>query len=199
MREYTHLYPAVHTWPHFDVLQLITYHWADLQLPLEIFHVKSHQDEKNPYEDLTRPAQMNCKAHKLATRALKAHLQTPYKPPHPAPNCNAYLRHKKDYVCSHEFTFLRNKKAIAEINEYYKDRFQWTENTKNKIDWKAFEAINKRPPTPRHYQIKNCCGWLPTNQKIQQTIDLTHQPTCPYCQEVETQDHLYQCPSQHKW
>jgi hypothetical protein len=69
----------------FDVLATIHHLLSDFFLPPSISHVKDHQDDHKPYEDLSLPAQLNCDADVLATNELHNYpatcIRVPLLPP----------------------------------------------------------------------------------------------------------------------
>jgi hypothetical protein len=60
----------------FDVLTTIHDLLKDFSIPLTISHVKGHQDNNKPYEDLPLPAQLNCDTDVLATHELQNYSTT---------------------------------------------------------------------------------------------------------------------------
>ena len=48
---------------HSDVLKNIMVHFSDLSFTRLFSHVSAHQDDRTKFEDLTRPAQLNCADH----------------------------------------------------------------------------------------------------------------------------------------
>jgi hypothetical protein len=61
---------TIHFHSEFDVLATIHDLLRDCSLTPNIGHVKGHQDDHKPYEDLSLPAQLNCDADVLATDEL---------------------------------------------------------------------------------------------------------------------------------
>ena len=51
--QYEDYFPALHTWPHYDILNKICISLTHLPISVNIFHVKSHQDKSVPYEELS--------------------------------------------------------------------------------------------------------------------------------------------------
>jgi hypothetical protein len=173
---------------------------SHLPLNVGIYHVKSHQDKNVPYEELTRPAQMNTQADTLATQALnKQHGRGNQAKFIPLPNCYAYLVHKGRYINAHENVLLREALPGADLMDYYKERYKWSAKIMNQIDWTQFGKLHKRNNVPRSFAVKLTTGALATNRKIQQTQDSYHSPCCIECHEIETNSHLYQCSCRQEW
>ena len=63
-------YPCITgQYPDFDLLQAIR-SLSDTKITVAWEHVKGHQDDEIPYSLLSRPAQLNVQADKLATHRL---------------------------------------------------------------------------------------------------------------------------------
>ena len=71
---YKHIYPNLTVDSKWDAIAQINDILKQLtpQQP-RILHVLGHQDERNPYEELSLPAQLNCDANNLASKYLVAH------------------------------------------------------------------------------------------------------------------------------
>ena len=83
---YRNYHNVVHTWPQFDIINEIAIVLGDLPLTINLHHVKSHQDQKVPYENLSLPAQMNIQADHKATDALQNQLKEGQAKFHPLPH-----------------------------------------------------------------------------------------------------------------
>ena len=60
--------------PNYDLLMAIRYALSRSKITWYAEHVRGNQDDKQPYEELTREEQLNCKMDKTAKQAL-LHLQ----------------------------------------------------------------------------------------------------------------------------
>jgi hypothetical protein len=57
----------------WDVLKEIMEHRATLEFPPSLHHVKGHQDDSKPKEDLPLPAQLNIEVDALADECMACH------------------------------------------------------------------------------------------------------------------------------
>jgi hypothetical protein len=94
-------------------------------LPLQLIsrHVKSHQDDKRGFADLTRPAQLNVLADHRAAAALNelraARKTTEF---YPLPACRGYLCDASGYITSREIRTLRTELPKYELRAYLQKR-----------------------------------------------------------------------------
>jgi hypothetical protein len=90
-------------------------------LPFQLIsrHVKSHQDDKRDFADLTRPAQLNALADHRATAALdelRAARQTPEF--YPLPACTGYLCDASGHITTRVIRTLRTELSEYELRAY---------------------------------------------------------------------------------
>jgi hypothetical protein len=83
-------------------------------------HVKSHQDDKRHFDDLTRPEQLKVLADRRATAALDklraAGKSTAF---YPLPICQGYLRDRNGrYITRREIRTLRTALPENELRDY---------------------------------------------------------------------------------
>ena len=86
-------------------------------------HVLGHQDNNKPYHSLSRPAQLNISADKLATEALQVLILNPPLATLQNPHCPIYLRNENGITSSHEKHLLQWKWSELRLQEYYVDKF----------------------------------------------------------------------------
>ena len=152
--------------------------YSDIDVTLELFkcwenhpfaytlnHVKGHEDDKQPYETLERPNQLNVQADELATEALRDQQWDEIPIFHPMPSCKVYLRHNGIYQCNHELLTCRTAIPLQQSKSYFKRRYQWTDHIYNDIDWQAFRNTRKRMDILHTFVTKLVTGWLQVNHR----------------------------------
>jgi hypothetical protein len=160
----------------------------------KISWVKSHQDEK-VYEATEMPlnAYLNSEADELATIGLKRLQEKPTVPLDPD---TAIQFHIKGRTITRDF-----KKAVREIinlpmiKKYYCERFGWSENIFDRVDWDVFRPVYKKYMTSKGIQWvhKFCIKKLPTGERIHKR-DHFHDKRCASCWHTnEDDDHIFQC------
>ena len=79
--------------------------------------------------------------------------------------------------------------------DYYKERFQWSEQTVSSIDWDLFGIPYKRQcKKHHHFTHKFCMRKLPLGARLHK-MDPKYDPRCPTCHgPLEDDQHLLQCP-----
>ena len=191
-------YPSVFAWPDIDTTQEIFISLGKLPFWPSFKHVKGHQDEEIPFEQLRRPAQLNVLADHLATAALQEQDFDEDENFYPLPHMPMYLKLEGRFVCSRERNLLRDAIPRVNVANYFKDRYDWPDNVFEQVDWTAFEAARKRTPSTNTFTTKLVTGWLATNAKLAQWEKMP--ATCPFCgHHSETNDHLFQCPQRNQW
>ena len=173
------------------------------ELPL---WVKGHQDDKCPRMSLPMPARANCYADDLATEHNQyLHRVTQHLPNFPLetvprlPNNRAQLHLHEDNrvmtVTRGYATALREHATTQALLAYICHRFDWHPDTLEEIHWPAFSAFIQRHKQHQTILIKMLHKLSPTNRRVHR-YDPLRPPTCPYCDEIETEDHsMLQCSS----
>ena len=79
--------------------------------------------------------------------------------------------------------------------QYLKEKFTWDQETFNSIDWKSLTTFIQTLPLEQKVSfIKHSHKWRPTNKKlIQMEYDETENSECMLCNEIEDDDHPFQC------
>jgi hypothetical protein len=124
----------------FDVLATIHDILKDFSLPPTISHIKGHQDNPKPYEDLSLPAQLNCDADVLATNELQNYpitcIHVPLLPPATVQitiGGTAVTRKLGP-------TIRRQHGRLGLLKAYMHERFRWTNDTVVSVNWEAFSC-----------------------------------------------------------
>ena len=157
--------------------------------------MKGHADDHAPFEELTRPQQLNVLADALATQQRDVITGTSFigpkaahLPPHTA---RLYVGGKLQTGKEKQTTLYRW--AEHRHKTYLCDKYDWTEDTYNNINWDAIRyARRKLTDSELRFAIKHSIKWLPLNQR---TYNYMNGPTpaCLACGQDETPEHLYQC------
>jgi len=156
--------------------------------------VKSHQDDK-VYDKTEMPldAYLNSEADELATIGLKRLQEKPLVPMDPEAIIQFHIGGR---------TITRDfKKTVREIvhlpplRKYYCERFRWSDNIFDIIDWDIFRPVYKRNVASKGIQWlhKYCMKKLPTGERIHKR-DHYHDKRCASCwHSVEDDDHIFRC------
>jgi hypothetical protein len=156
--------------------------------------VKSHQDDK-VYDKTAMPldAYLNSEADELATTGLKRLQEKPIIPMDPDTMIQFHLQGR---------TITRDLKRTARemiqlpsLRKFYCERFGWSENIFEAIDWDIFRPVYKKhiAKTGIQWLHKHCIKKLPTGERIHKR-DHFHDKRCASCwHSVEDDDHIFQC------
>lgn len=169
---------------------------ADLGFDIEpIKHVRAHQDNKKQFFDLSRDAQLNVRADRLAAQVTSDNLiEIEYSVP---PACRASL-----YINNHAITnkyreSLRRAHDSQALREYMQQKYLWSDTTVEDIWWNGHDrAIRRLSHADRQTIQKFNFHHLPTLRRERfKNSDIPDH--CPHCNlnEIETDDHILLCTS----
>lgn len=150
-----------------DVVTHILFEIKTLQrlgIVLTFSHVKGHQDRHNPYESLSRPAQLNVQAHNHAQNYRRQGRSEKYwefsNNPVSLSICNRLIN---EYFK----TNIRNASRSPDIRQYMIKKFEWDLNVPDLIWWQIHGSTIQLLSHPdkrriRKYIFRNGC--LPVNE-----------------------------------
>ena len=156
--------------------------------------VKSHQDEKT-YDKQEMPidAYLNSEADELATMGLKRLQQKPIVPMDPNTSIQFHIEGR---TITRDFkSTVREMIQVQPLRKYYCNRFNWSDNIFDVIDWDIFRPVYKKYISSSGIQWlhKYCIKKLPTGERIHKR-DHFHDKRCASCwHTVEDDDHIFQC------
>ena len=177
----------------WDVLQALHAKLQAFPTYPSINHVTSHQDNHKPVDQLPLPAQLNVEADTMATAGLQAAQPTPHVTFDPTCQASLVVR---GATCTGDIKpAIRASHHLQPLLTYYNQRFEWSQQTSETIDWQIFQVPFRRQCNKHHhFTHKFCMRKLPLGQRLH-TLDPTYDPRCPTCHApTETDDHFLQCP-----
>jgi hypothetical protein len=160
----------------------------------KISWVKSHQDDK-VYDATEMPlnAYLNSEADQLATIGLKRLQEKPIVPLDPD---TAIQFHIKGRTITRDFKrTVRETIQLPPLRKFYCERFGWSENIFDIIDWEIFRPSYKKHVSTKGVQWlhKFCIKKLPTGERVHKR-DHFHDRRCASCWHTnEDDDHIFQC------
>ena len=192
-----------------DVIIQLYDAWYDIELlcddsytgsPLQITHVKSHQDDHKKYEKLDDGAKCNYQCDQLATIQLQSMDKTQLSPDViDLPAARIYLT-----LCGQTITSQTRKQCLEaiprqEFENYLEQKFNWLRNGAFEYDWENF-GVARRTARPglQVFITKLMFRLLPTAAHEKQ-INLRNCDKCQQCGEVEDTKHLFCCYKRNDW
>ena len=197
-------YPTAHLKcaldPEWDILQAIHQIMSKMKEQPKLEWVRSHQDD-DPDEDiskLSKAAQLNIKADALATQGLNKLESNPKVPMDPTVEVLLHQRGRtitRDYKVS-----MRSNIQLLVLEEYYQERFGWSNTEYGKIDWWTFTPMYCRAQN-KHKQWANkfCIKKLAVGQRIHDQESKYDARCCSCWNDSETDDHFLQCPKRARY
>ena len=174
--------------PEWDILNEI-WHTIKQWQPFKMIHVKGHQNRVHRVRELPLPAQLNIEADALAAQYL-------HQSPHPNrevllfPNAHVHLQFGNSTVTYRYSQRLRNAEHDRITIPYLKQKYQWTDQVFDSINWEVHEKAVRSQRLHLLHTVKLVHDILPTN-KVQHRWNPQHEATCPRCKrEIETRDHI---------
>jgi hypothetical protein len=156
--------------------------------------VKSHQDDK-VYEatDMPLNAYLNSEADELATIGLKRLQEKPMVPFDPETVIQFHIQGR---TITRDFKrTVREIIQLPPLRQFYCERFGWSDNIFDVIDWDIFRPVYKKHVSSQGVQWlhKFCIKKLPTGERIHKR-DQFHDKRCASCwHTVEDDDHIFTC------
>jgi hypothetical protein len=136
---------------------------------------------------------VNSEADELATTGLKRLQEKPLVPMDPNAVVQFYIPGR---TITRDFkTTLRETIQLIPLRNYYCNRFEWSDNIFDVIDWDVFRPVYKKHIATKGIQWlhKFCIKKLLTGKRVHK-IDHFHDKRCASCwHSVEDDDHLFQC------
>jgi hypothetical protein len=160
----------------------------------KISWVKSHQDDK-VYNKTEMPlnAYLNSEADELATIDLKRLQEKPIVPMDPDTVIQFHIRGR---TITRDFKrTVREIVQIPQLRTFYCERFGWSDNLFDAIEWDVFRPVYKKyiPNKGVQWQHKYCIKKLPTGKRVHKR-DHFHDKRCASCwHTIEDDDHIFQC------
>jgi len=134
-----------------------------ITLPISLHHIKGHQDDDTPVEQLPYAAQLNICCNKQASVNL-AMLPQQYQP-HPAlPTTYPHLQ-IKDQVIVRQYIeyYICEAHHLPSYDTYLTTKFKWLPNTTHQIEWQTTEYAMHKLTKANHIQIQKIIHeWTPT-------------------------------------
>ena len=206
-------------WHHFshklqgddDVVIQLHHAWQDIELlremghdstssPMQIIHVKSHQDDHKKYEKLNDAAKCNYQCDQLATIRLQMMDKT-LSPPeiHDLPSAKIYLSLYGQTVTSQEKKQCLEVIPRREFEDYIERKFHWLKDEALEYDWENFGVARRTSrPGMQVFVTKLMFRLLPTAAR-EKRIGVRTCDACKQCGEVEDITHLFLCYKRSEW
>ena len=183
-----------------DVLALIRKLLREIKRPMTIDWIKGHQDDKTPYDDLPRDAQLNIDVDYLATAYRESNKsQTRAKLAHCPLTVVSVLVNGVRHPGKVEDT-IRYHVNGSPLRIYICEKNNWTQLTAAKVDWYSFGLQYRRlTPTAQVAQMKFVHDIQPlgVHRARLTTVKDSKLALCPCCKKAtETQQHFLTCPHQ---
>jgi hypothetical protein len=187
--------------PEWDVLSALHLALKWFKTYPKIDWVKSHQVER-VYDKTAMPidAYINSEADELATIGLKRLQEKPKVPMDP----NMIIQyHIGGRTMTRDFKrTVREIIQLSPLRKYYCERFGWSDNIFDIIDWDIFRPVYKKHISTKGVQWmrKFCIKKLPTGERVHKR-DHFHDKRCASCwHALEDDNHIFQdCQSNYPY
>ena len=194
--QYVSMYPNSTMASEFDVLAEIRTAMRQLgRSRPELTHIKGHQNETKPWHELTRSAQLNCRADELADQYLKDFPATDRTKVSILPTSGCQLQLEEGTVTYNLKLKLTHARTIPPLRKKLCEKNAWGNNVFHEIDWTAHGQALKRLKKHRKTLVQYVHDWLPVGKRIHK-YDAKYPEWCPSCStQVEDSTHLMTCPA----
>jgi hypothetical protein len=177
--------------PHYDLILATRVVLSRTSWKSNWFHVKGHQDDSKPVEELDLPSQLNIRMDAMAKQHWKETVGVCIDPDLAGEPWTVRLAGRKVTSRLREQVRLSCLQGSALGYWQNKSRFR-TASTAN-IDWEVFGAALKAcPPGMQRWVSKTVTGFCATgvNMKRRKERDSDE---CPRCHDTEEVEHIWTC------
>lgn len=161
---------------------------------VSINHVLGHQDDDTPYDALPFEAQLNADCDAEAKECVFTVSYDTSRPP-PTEGSGAALYLDNFLVTTELEEQIHYAAHSRPLLTYVRDKFNWTDNDVNGINWRAIGHAKNRLKLNDNVRIsKMMHDWLNVGRQKNKFDYLIYDGLCPCCGSVEEDTvHLYQC------
>jgi hypothetical protein len=152
--------------------------------------IRGHPDDTRPYDELSWIVKMNVHTNNQATRASQEVMKR-RQPPKMIrlPACPIYLLAQGREQTSHELATLRSDMARDRMEEYLKERNEWSKKALF-VAWVPYEQVmNNLTETERVFVVIFSNRWLATSTR--QKREGAESDQCILCNDQEDFYHIY--------
>ena len=155
-------------------------------------HVKGHQEDTTPFDQLSWSAKLNIYCDQLATRVLCEQHKPITTVPH-LPASKIALQIEQTTITHHIPSQIRRMYSRQAQRVYLTNHHKWSTNTFSSVEWDQFRRIYfSFRLQKRRFITKWVNKILPFNQR-QYTWNLATSPKCASCYETENEHHFLRC------
>jgi hypothetical protein len=170
-----------------------------LPVTFTLEHVKGHQDEDTPVEDLPWEAQMNCHADQLATEYLTSWAEPSKLVPF-IPVSRVSIAIDGVTITRNIARRLRLAASSPALEKHLIAKNGWNDWIFHSIDWDTqAAALNTLQYSQELFVTKWAHNILPTRRHMKR-MGKAESDLCPSCLDtVETAHHIFACPCRAPW
>ena len=158
----------------------------------KVTHIRGHQDRHSDYETLSLPSQLNVDADALAKVEMDNFGRRLPEVPFDPISCALIAINGRTITGDIE-TAVRHQQLLPSLQTYLCNRFNWTDETFDSIDWASHAMVYEKYHRSRKFFVQ--FGWkkLPCGRRLH-ARESRFDDRCPCCLAPdETDDHLVQC------
>ena len=192
------IYPNETLASEWDVLMEIwtTIQALDCETRPTFHHVKGHQDDHVPYDQLSLQAQLNVDADRLAESYIINHPHQDCSRAQLLPTAKLQLNLPAGTVTYNMKRTIRLARTEPPLAAKLKKDNDWSDRAFDDINWEASRRALRRLRKAKPQLVKYLNNVIPVG-KLVSAYDPKYPASCPSCAEpIETRDHVWQCPAQ---
>jgi len=162
---------------------------------ITIHHVKAHQDEKIPFDQLSLASKLNVAMDKHAKKALKQPTKIKHRRfiPH-LPLQKVSVKTKYDRITTDMHSNINRYKIGHEAEDWLKKRWKISNEDMKLVQWKDLQYVLKNARFHKRTQYVKIIHNMWAVNKRQFEWKQVDSPKCPFCKvEDETRTHLFTC------
>ena len=188
---YRHINPR---WKCYDLLCMIRFHIANSPIKWKHRHVKGHQDDSVPYDELDVISQANVDVDNLAKIELRRDRQVREESVLLGQCWRLKIKCKDEHIQGNIEQELRSVIYEERMKKLWAKKFDMNRNITNE-EWTLLNKVNSTHSDWEHlFMVKYSMGLLPTKLNM---VRRKHDDDekCPCCENIEDTDHILKCQS----
>ena len=194
--KYDKIFPNSTMASEWDIIAEIRQTHHDIPVNKPTFHhVKGHQDNDTPYEELPLRAQLNVDADQLAEDWLNTHPEFDHRKVPVLPTSGCQLNGLDGTITYNMKQATRQARTIPALGNKLMEKYDWDSQTIEDIAWNSHGRAIRRMDQHRVSLIKYLHRILPVGHLVHK-YNIKYPQECPACNHHdETFDHFMECPA----
>lgn len=178
---------------HADILKQLLVHCSNFSFCINYLHVRAHQDNHRQYQDLARPAQLNCICDYHAKQRILQSSSEDIPPARPFPLESVFMCTDGQKITSQSGPFLRFVVHRVLARDFFESHKIMMPTQFDEVAWKwVHNTLVEFPKLFQLWAAKHVANVSGTMKYL--SYQTSCSPLCPSCLQLEeTSEHVLIC------